>query len=151
MPCAAYISENNAAESMKSGIRVTSSIKTFSNPRSCSFSRSRFIAAIVSVPLAFTYAVLAACEGVSVAAKTGTAQIINPVSKSYEDGTSLASTIALVPADDPKYIIYFAVSAPRGDSIWGANVAAPSCAAVINGLVNQGKIRSEKQTVVQLN
>lgn len=94
---------------------------------------------------------LAACEGVSVAAKTGTAQIINPVSKSYEDGTSLASTIALVPADDPKYIIYFAVSAPRGDSIWGANVAAPSCAAVINGLVNQGKIRSEKQTVVQLN
>ena len=94
---------------------------------------------------------LAACEGVSVAAKTGTAQIINPVSKSYEDGTSLASTIALVPADDPKYIIYFAVSAPRGESIWGANVAAPSCAAVINGLVNQGKIRSEKQTVVQLN
>ena len=94
---------------------------------------------------------LAGCEGVSVAAKTGTAQIINPVSKSYEDGTSLASTIALVPADDPKYIIYFAVSAPRGDSIWGANVAAPSCAAVINGLVNQGKIRSEKQTVVQLN
>ena len=94
---------------------------------------------------------LASVDGVSVAAKTGTAQIINEVSKSYEDGSSLASTLCMVPADDPKYIIYFAVSSPRGDSIWGANVAAPSCAAVINGLVNQGKVRSDNQTVVQLN
>ncbi|MGN0907233.1 MAG: peptidoglycan D,D-transpeptidase FtsI family protein, partial [Bullifex sp.] len=94
---------------------------------------------------------LASVDGVSVAAKTGTAQIINEVSKSYEDGSSLASTLCMVPSDDPKYIIYFAVSAPKGDSIWGASVAAPSCAAVINGLVNQGKVRSDRQTLVQLN
>ena len=88
--------------------------------------------------------------GVRVAAKTGTAEIINEVTKSYEDGSSLASTIAFVPADDPKYIIYFAVSAPKGDSIWGANVAAPSISAIIQGLVNQGKVRSSSQELVQL-
>lgn len=90
-------------------------------------------------------------EGVKVAAKTGTAEIINPESGSYLDGTSLASTLAMVPADNPDYIIYFAVSAPKGDSIWGANVASPSCGEVIKGLVAQGKVRTEKQDVLQLN
>lgn len=92
----------------------------------------------------------AGAEGVKVAAKTGTAEIINEVTKSYQDGSSLASTISFVPADDPKYIIYFAVSAPKGDSIWGANVAAPSVSAIIQGLINQGKVRSSSQELVQL-
>ncbi len=90
-------------------------------------------------------------EGVKVAAKTGTAEIINPESGSYIDGTSLASTIAMVPADNPDYIIYFAVSAPKGDSIWGANVASPSCGEVIKGLIAQGKIKTDNQNVLQLN
>ena len=46
--------------------------------------------------------------------------------------------------------MYFAVSAPKGDSIWGANVAAPSISAIIQGLVNQGKVRSSSQELVQL-
>ena len=96
-------------------------------------------------------ATLASVKGIDVAAKTGTAQIINPISKSYEDGTSLASTLALVPADDPKYIVYFAASAPNGDSIWGANVAAPSCGAIIRGLVSQGKLKVKGQEKLQLN
>ncbi len=96
-------------------------------------------------------AVLASVKGINVAAKTGTAQIINPISRSYEDGTSLASTLALVPAEDPKYIVYFAASAPNGDSIWGANVAAPSCGAIIRGLVSQGKLKVEGQEKLQLN
>ena len=96
-------------------------------------------------------AVKAAVPSISVGAKTGTAEIINPISKSYIDGTSLASTLALAPAEESEYIIYFAVSAPRGDSIWGANVAAPSCAKVIKGLLAQGKLKSESQSILTLN
>lgn len=93
----------------------------------------------------------AAVDGVTVAAKTGTAEIINPVTGSYADGTSLASTIAFAPAEDPQYIVYLAVSAPRGDSIWGANVAAPSCGEIIRGLSAQGKIRNSNTSILQLN
>jgi cell division protein FtsI (penicillin-binding protein 3) len=40
----------------------------------------------------------AAVPGFQVAAKTGTAQILNPQTNSYADGSVLASTLALVPA-----------------------------------------------------
>jgi len=93
----------------------------------------------------------AANDGISIASKTGTAQIINPVTKSYEDGTTLASTLSIVPADDPKYIIYFAVSAPRGSSEWGADVAAPAVGEIVRGLNSQGKLRKSGQNIIQLN
>lgn len=93
----------------------------------------------------------AAVDGVAVAAKTGTAEIINPETGRYSDGTNLASTLAIVPADDPKYIIYFAVSAPRGNSVWGADVAAPAVGNVIRGLVSQGKILSSDSQTLQVN
>jgi cell division protein FtsI (penicillin-binding protein 3) len=87
-------------------------------------------------------AVKAAVPGVQVAAKTGTAQILNPQTNSYADGSVLASTLALVPADDPKYIIYIAAGNPKGDTIWGANIASPAVGEVIKGLVSQGKVIS---------
>ena len=89
----------------------------------------------------------AAVRNVDVRAKTGTAEIINPESGSYEDGTNLASTLAI--AGD--YIVYFAISAPKGNSVWGADIAAPACGNVIAGLVRQGKIRTSDQSVIQLN
>lgn len=89
----------------------------------------------------------AAVGNVDVRAKTGTAEIINPESGSYEDGTNLASTLAI--AGD--YIVYFAISAPKGNSVWGADIAAPACGNVIAGLVRQGKIRTSDQSVIQLN
>ena len=89
----------------------------------------------------------AAVKNVDVRAKTGTAEIINPESGSYEDGTNLASTLAI--AGD--YIVYFAISAPKGNSVWGADIAAPACGNVIAGLVRQGKIRASDQNVIQLN
>jgi cell division protein FtsI (penicillin-binding protein 3) len=87
-------------------------------------------------------AVKARVPGVQVAAKTGTAQILNPETNSYADGSVLASTIALVPADDPAYIIYIAAGNPKGDTIWGANIASPAVGKIIRGLVSQGKLVS---------
>ena len=81
-------------------------------------------------------------EGVDVSAKTGTAQLYNPETRSYKDGGNLASTLALVPTKDPKYIIYIAAGNPKGNTIWGANIAAPAVGKVVKGLVSQGKLAS---------
>ena len=92
----------------------------------------------------------ASVDSIRVAAKTGTAEIINQETGSYADGTNLASTLALVPADNPQYIIYFAVSAPKGSSVWGADIAAPACAALIRGLMSQGKLISSQAGTIQV-
>lgn len=89
-------------------------------------------------------------DGLLVGAKTGTAELVNEKSGRYEDGASLASCLAIAPADNPQYIVYFAVSAPRGDSIWGANVAAPSCGALFRGLASQGKLKTDLSKVIYL-
>lgn len=93
-------------------------------------------------------AVRAAVDGITIAAKTGTAQILNPETNSYSDGSVLASTLAIVPAERPKYIIYVAAAHPKGNTIWGSNIAAPAISKVIQGLASQGKLTSKKATVI---
>lgn len=86
-------------------------------------------------------AIHAGIDGLRVGAKTGTAQMYNPTTKSYDDGGVLASTLAIVPIEDPKYIIYFAAKAPSKGSIWGSNVAAPAINGIIKGLLAQNKLQ----------
>ncbi len=85
-----------------------------------------------------------AVEGVRIGAKTGTSQIMNPETNSYEDGTVLASTLAIVPLGKPKYIIYVAAGNPKGDTQWGSNIAAPAIGKIIESLVSQGKVVSDR-------
>ncbi len=85
-----------------------------------------------------------AVEGVRIGAKTGTSQILNPLTNSYEDGTVLASTLAIVPLDKPKYIIYLAAGNPKGSTQWGSNIAAPAIGKIIESLVSQGKVVSQR-------
>lgn len=96
-------------------------------------------------------AVKAGLDNVRVAAKTGTAEIINPHTGSYADGTNLASTLAIVPADSPRYVVYLAVSAPRGGTVWGADIAAPAVGRIIAGMARQGHIPTSDQGLIQLN
>ena len=96
-------------------------------------------------------AVKAGLDNVRVAAKTGTAEIINPDTGSYADGTNLASTLAIVPADSPRYVVYLAVSAPRGGTVWGADIAAPAVGRIIAGMARQGHIPTSDQGLIQLN
>jgi len=77
-----------------------------------------------------------------VAAKTGTAQMADPVTGNYRSDAFLASTLAIVPADDPAYVIYIGVANPTGATIWGSNIAAPAIGSIIADMVRQGKIRS---------
>ena len=85
-----------------------------------------------------------AVGGVRVGAKTGTSQILNPETNSYEDGTVLASTLAIVPLDKPKYIIYVAAGNPKGNTQWGSSIASPAIGKIIESLVSQGKVVSER-------
>ncbi len=88
---------------------------------------------------------LARVEGFAVGVKTGTAQIMNPTTGSYADGALYASALAIVPIDEPGYIIYVGAHDPKGSNIWGANIAAPAIKEIIKTLASQGKlIVSEK-------
>jgi cell division protein FtsI (penicillin-binding protein 3) len=64
-------------------------------------------------------------EDLSLAVKTGTAQIIDPVTKAYSRTDFIASCIALLPAESPSLILYLVIIKPRGE-ILGGRIAAPA-------------------------
>lgn len=53
-------------------------------------------------------------DGYEIAAKTGTAQIVNPESKKYYSGGNnyIFSVVGMAPADDPKVVLYVTVQQP---------------------------------------
>ncbi len=87
-------------------------------------------------------------EGVDLGVKTGTAQLFNEETGSYEDGTILVSTLAMVPIDDPNYIIYVGAGNPKGTSLYGSNVAAPAVGAIVKTLMSQGKLIASDTTIL---
>ena len=89
-------------------------------------------------------AIKTSVEGLEVAAKTGTAEILNSAT-----GAVTASTLAIFPADDPMYIIYIAASNPKGSTIWGANIAAPAIGSLIDAMVSAGRVPNTLYTVTQ--
>jgi cell division protein FtsI/penicillin-binding protein 2 len=66
----------------------------------------------------------ASVNGNEVAGKTGTAQMINPLTKRYSKEKFVSSFVGFVPADDPKLAIIVVVYEPKGQ-IYGGVVAAP--------------------------
>lgn len=111
---------------------------------------STILSGMVEATRAGGTATRTAVEGVLVAAKTGTAQIADPTTGSYGADTFLASTLAIVPADNPKYIIYIGVANPTGATIWGSNIAAPAIGSIIADMVRQGKLVSDSMEHIKL-
>jgi len=62
---------------------------------------------------------------VRMAVKTGTAQMIDSKTKAYSDTDYIASTLGVLPADNPKVAIYVAIVKPKGESYLGGQIAAP--------------------------
>jgi cell division protein FtsI (penicillin-binding protein 3) len=66
----------------------------------------------------------ASVDGNLVAGKTGTAQMIDPVTKRYSKNKYVSSFVGFVPADNPRLAMIVVVYEPKGQ-IYGGVVAAP--------------------------
>ncbi len=88
-------------------------------------------------------------NGVEVAAKTGTAQVIDPETGAYSDEHFIASTLALFPAGDPEFIVYVVIDHPRGESVYGGRIAAPATDRIVEFLVPYLDVRRTDETVVR--
>lgn len=71
----------------------------------------------------------------SLAVKTGTAQLIDPKTNGYSSTDFVASCIALLPAESPSLILYLAIIKPKGE-ILGGRIAAPPIREAAETLVD---------------
>ncbi|MDR1107702.1 MAG: transpeptidase family protein, partial [Spirochaetaceae bacterium] len=74
-------------------------------------------------------------EDLSLAVKTGTAQLIDPATRAYSETDFIASCIALLPAESPSLILYLVIVKPRGE-ILGGRLAAPAIRETAEALVD---------------
>jgi cell division protein FtsI (penicillin-binding protein 3) len=77
----------------------------------------------------------AAVDDLSLAVKTGTAQIFDPALGEYSETDFIASCIALLPADSPSLVLYLAILKPRGE-ILGGRIAAPAIREAAEAMVD---------------
>jgi cell division protein FtsI (penicillin-binding protein 3) len=75
-------------------------------------------------------------EDLSLAVKTGTAQIIDPNTGAYSSTDFIASCIAMLPAENPSLVLYLAIIKPQGASYLGGRIAAPPIREAAEALIN---------------
>jgi cell division protein FtsI (penicillin-binding protein 3) len=75
-------------------------------------------------------------EDLSLAVKTGTAQIFDPKTGRYSDTDFIASCIAMLPAESPSLVLYLAIVKPQGGSYLGGRIAAPPIREAAEALIN---------------
>ena len=90
----------------------------------------------------------AALPDVRMAVKTGTAQMVVPGSRAYSPTDFIASTLAILPAEDPALVLYMAIVKPHGDSIHGGRIAAPAIGRAADELIEYLGLRRAGQEVV---
>jgi cell division protein FtsI (penicillin-binding protein 3) len=74
-------------------------------------------------------------EDLSLAVKTGTAQLIDTSTGTYSDTDFIASCIALLPAESPSLVLYLAIIKPQGDYL-GGRIAAPPIREAAEALID---------------
>jgi cell division protein FtsI (penicillin-binding protein 3) len=92
-----------------------------------------------------------AFEGIRIAAKTGTAEEVDPETGTYSDRAFLASTLAILPVDDPAVLVYVAIDYPKGSEFYGGRIAAPLVRSYLDFLVPYLGIPVEGDEVVAHN
>ena len=71
----------------------------------------------------------------SLAVKTGTAQMIDHVTQRYSETDFIASCIALLPSESPSLVLYLAIIKPQGEN-FGGRIAAPAIRETADILIN---------------
>jgi len=74
-----------------------------------------------------------------IAAKTGTAQLLDPETGTYSDTRYLASCLVIFPVPDPEYIIYIAAENPSSGQIYGSTVVVPYMNLLIDFLAEKAE------------
>ncbi|GHV87816.1 penicillin-binding protein [Spirochaetia bacterium] len=74
-------------------------------------------------------------EDLSLAVKTGTAEMTDPSTGAYSKTDYIASCIALLPADSPSLVLYVAIVKPKGEYL-GGRIAAPPIREAAEALVD---------------
>lgn len=82
----------------------------------------------------------AALDGYRVAGKTGTAQKVDPVTRTYSPTKRIGSFVGFVPADKPKLTIAVIIDEPQGIK-YGGVVAAPAFRAIAQNSLAYLKIQ----------
>ncbi|MDR2537309.1 MAG: transpeptidase family protein [Treponema sp.] len=72
----------------------------------------------------------------SMSVKTGTAQMIDPLTNTYSETDYIASCIAMLPADSPSLILYMVIVKPQSGSYYGSRIAAPRIREAAEALVD---------------
>jgi cell division protein FtsI (penicillin-binding protein 3) len=75
-------------------------------------------------------------DDLSLAVKTGTAQLIDPRTGSYSSSDFIASCIAMLPAESPSVVLYLVIVKPQGASYLGGRIAAPPIREAAEALIN---------------
>ncbi len=88
-------------------------------------------------------------KGLRISAKTGTAQKINPKTGKYSKTDFVASTMAILPTQDPRIIIYTVIDTPRGREYYGGRIAAPLVKKLIEDLIPLLGIRKSTDVTIQ--
>ena len=75
-------------------------------------------------------------EDLSLAVKTGTAQMIDSRTGAYSSTDFIASCIAMLPAENPSLVLYLVIVKPQGASYLGGRIAAPPIREATEALIN---------------
>ncbi len=76
--------------------------------------------------------------GYRIGGKTGTAE--KAVNGVYKSGSKICSFVAILPIDDPKYVVLVVIDEPKGSNAYGSTVAVPVTKEIIDGLLVLEKI-----------
>ena len=82
-------------------------------------------------------------DGFTVAGKTGTAQMVNPVTHGYFQNRHVSSFVGFLPADDPRLLI-LVVLYDVGHGHFGGLVAAPVFSEIASGAMRDLDIASKE-------
>ena len=90
----------------------------------------------------------AGVEDLTIAVKTGTSQLRDPLRGGYSATDFIASTVALLPAESPSLILYAVIIKPRGET-FGGRIAAPAIREAAELLIDYLGIPRGRNPIVE--
>ena len=82
-------------------------------------------------------------DDTSISIKTGTAEVFDSAKRAYSEELFVASTLAIIPTEDPELIIYVVIQHPRGASFLGGVIAAPAVKEIADFLISYLQIDAD--------